>query len=553
MADSGSSARSEIAPLQLAARLRQVGRLADSLAPMERAAQIHPSDPIIQHDLGLTYLNLERAEEAAQCFRRATVLKSDFAHAHYRLGIALELQGRSEDAIACYQRAVALTSSLADAQSRLGGLYASRGRNKEAADAFRAAAATAADAAEGRIALIRALLVEGKDVEAEMATRRLLAQSPHTSVGRWTLGTILAEAGRFEEAFNEFNQSIILNPQHGLAYYDLVRCRTIVEADWPLIERMLEVSRSLHEPETLAPLHLAIGKAFEDLKDYSRAMVHFMEANRIKSTVATLDHDSFARRIDETIALFTPAFVATHAEAGNASELPVMILGMPRSGTTLIEQIVSSHPQVVGAGELPFWTGRTEEFWQTRGGNVREFQLQAADDYIEHLRGVAPTVQRVTDKMPFNFLRAGLIHLVFPRATVIHCRRHPVDTCLSISSTYFAPRRNFSSAPIDLVFYYKQYLRLMAHWRAVLPMDRFIEVDYEALIADPERISRMLIAGCGLEWDPACLRPEHNSRAVRTASKWQIRQPIQNSAVARWRRFEPWLGAFRELLTEGHA
>jgi tetratricopeptide (TPR) repeat protein len=517
---------------------------------MERAAQIKPTDPVIQHDLGLTYMNLQRVEEAAQCFWRATVLKSDFAHAHYRLGIARELQGRSDEAIACYQRAVALDSSLADAQSRLGGLYASRGRSKEAADAFRAARVP--DATEGRLAQIRALLAEGRDAEAERAVRTLLAQNPHTSVGRWLLGTILAEAGRFEEAFIEFNQSVILNPQQGLPYYDLVRCRTIVEADSPLIERMLEVSRSLHEPAVLAPLHLAIGKAFEDLKDYGRAMVHFTEANRIKSMVAPLDRDAFARRIDETIALFTAAFIARHAQAGNVSELPVMILGMPRSGTTLIEQIVSRHPQVFGAGELHFWTGRTEEFWQAQGANVGEFQLQAATAYIEHLRGVAPTVKRVTDKMPFNFLRVGLIHIVFPCATIIHCRRHPVDTCLSIFSTYFAPRRNFSSAPGDLVFYYKQYLRLMAHWRAVLPPNRFIEVDYEALIADPERFSRMLIAGCGLEWDPSCLQPEHNSRVVKTASKWQVRQPIQKPAVARWHRYEPWLGVFRQLLTEGH-
>jgi tetratricopeptide (TPR) repeat protein len=539
MADSGSSARSETGQLQLAARLRQVGRLAESLVPMERAAQMNPTDPLIQHDLGLTYLNLERIEEATQCFWRATVLKSDFAHAHYRLGIALELQGRSDEAIVYYQRAVALTNSLADAQSRLGGLFASRGRSKEAAAAFRAAAAAATDATEGRIVLVRALLAEGNNAEAETAIRALLAQNPHTSLGRRMLGTILAEDGRFEEAFTEFNRSVMLDSRQGLTFYDLVRCRTISEDDWPLVEQMLAVSHSLREPEALAPLHLAIGKAFDDLKDYGRAMAHFTEANRIKSTVATLDRDALARRIDETIALFTVAFVATHAVVGNASELPVVILGMPRSGTTLIEQIISCHPQVVGAGELHFWTSRTEEFWQAQRANVREFQLQAADDYIGHLRGVAPEAERVTDKMPFNFLRAGLIHLAFPHATILHCRRHPVDTCLSIFSTYFAPRRGFSSAPDDLVFYYRQYLRLMAHWRAVLPADRFVEVDYEALIADPEPVSRTLIAGCGLEWDPVCLRPEHNGRVVKTASKWQVRQPIQKSSVARWHRYEP--------------
>jgi tetratricopeptide (TPR) repeat protein len=547
---SGPLARPETADLQLAARLRQIGRLADSLEPMERAAQVNPASPIIQHDLGLTYLQLGRIAEATKSFWQATVLKNDFAHAHYRLGIALELQGRTDEAIVSYQHAVALMDTLADAQDRLGRLYASRGHSKDAADAFRAAAATAPDTTEGRFSLVRALLAEGDHAAAEAAMRVLLVSDPDTSVGHWVLGTILAEAGRFKEAFAEFNQSVTLNAHQGLVYYDLVRCRIIGEADRPLLDRMLDVSRSLGEPAELVPLHLAIGKAFEDLEDYGRAMEHFVEANRIRSTLAPLDRHSFERRIDETLALFTPAFFAAHAASGNRSELPIIILGMPRSGTTLIEQIISSHPQVVGAGELHFWTDRTVEFWRSPRANFREFQGQVAQDYIEHLHSIAPEAHRVTDKMPFNFLRAGLIHLALPCATIIHCRRHPIDTCLSIFATHFAPRPGFSAAPSDLVFYYRQYLRLMTHWRRVLPAERFVEVDYQALIDDPEPVSRKLITSCGLDWDPACLRPERNDRVVKTASRWQVRQAIQKSSVTRRHRYEPWLGEFRELITE---
>jgi hypothetical protein len=224
---------------------------------------------------------------------------------------------------------------------------------------------------------------------------------------------------------------------------------------------------------------------------------------------------------------------------------------MPRSGTTLVEQVVSSHKDIAGAGELRFWTQRGAAFERLAETTaILRMQRQVADDYLSLLHRIAPEAARVTDKMPFNFIWAGLIHLAFPHATIIHCRRNPIDTCLSVFSTYFAPRADFSTDRDDLVFYYQQYLRLMAHWRAILPADRFIEVDYELLVGDPEPVSRRLIAACGLDWDPACLAPERNDRLVKTASKWQARQPIYSSAVERWRHYEPWIGSFRNLLLE---
>jgi tetratricopeptide (TPR) repeat protein len=536
--------------LQLAARLRQAGHMAESLPPMERAVQRDPGNAAAQHDLGLTYMNCGRIEDAANSFRRAIALKGDFAHAHYRLGLALELQGHGDAAIISYQHAVALKRSLADAQSRLGNLLLSHGRRKEATDAFRAVAAALPNTTEGRLALVKVFRIEDKDHEAEIALRRALARDQRSSAGHWMLGTILTEAGKFNEAWEEFERSIALEPLQGIAYYDLVRTRTLCETDRPLIERMRSITSNVNDIQQQVLLQFALGKSFEDLKDYGTAMGHYVQANYIKRAIVPFDRASVVHRVDSVIARFTPDFIATHRASGNVEALPVLILGMPRSGTTLVEQIISNHPQVAGGGELHVWTRPNQLFQQTVDTEIAPFQRQAELNCLRRLREIAPRAARVTDKMPFNFFAAGLIHLVFPRATIIHCRRNPVDTCLSVFSTFFAPRADFSTDRDDLVFYYHQYLRLMAHWQEVLPPDRFVEVDYEALVTDPERVSRRLIAACGLDWDPACLSPESNTRAVKTASKWQARQPIHPGAVERWRRYEPWIGSFRDLLTQ---
>jgi tetratricopeptide (TPR) repeat protein len=532
----------------LAAQLRAAGRIAQSLAPMERAARLNPADAILRHDLGLTYLECGRAGDAIGCFQRAVELWDGFGHAHYRLGIALQLEGRIEEAVSAYRKALACTPTLADAAIRLGNLLISRGRRREASEAFRLAAAAAPETTSGRLSLVKALLIEDKDAEAETAVRQALTLDSSSSAGHSLLGTILAESGRFTEAANAFSQSITLDPQQGAAYYDLVRCRPVAETARSLIDQMLRVADALRKPEERVFLHFAIGKAFDDLGNYAMAIEQFTEANRLKKMLVPFDRSSLLQRIDKTIKRFTKDFVVAHAQTGSTSELPLIILGMPRSGTTLLEQIVSSHHQVAGAGELHFWPRRGAMFEYASGdAQIRDFQVETAGDCISSLRSIAPDAVRVTDKMPFNFLHAGLIHLVFPRVTIVHCRRNPVDTCLSIFGTYFAPRSDFSTNRDDLVFYYQQYLRLMAHWRAVLPPERFVEVDYGPLIAEPERVSRKLIASCGLQWDPACLRPERNDRIVKSASKWQARQPIYADALDRWRRYEPWLGEFRQL------
>jgi hypothetical protein len=305
------------------------------------------------------------------------------------------------------------------------------------------------------------------------------------------------------------------------------------------------------EAAQLQRLHLAIGKAADDLGDYALAMQHFDAADLVRRRSASFDSAAFSVEIERLIARCTPELLARAPELGSCDATPVLIIGMPRSGTTLVEQIVSMHPEVEAGDELNFWNERGEA-WHRSGeaGNEMSFLAKAAADYLPVLRAVAPKAARVTDKMPFNFIWAGLIHLAFPRATIIHCRRAAVDTALSIHQTHFHPTLAFPTGGAELVAYFRSYQRLMEHWRNVLPADRFLEVDYEGLTREPEPIIRRIIAACGLAWHDACLCPERNTRAVKTPSKWQTRQPIYRTSVARWRRYEPWLGPLRALVDD---
>jgi len=296
-------------------------------------------------------------------------------------------------------------------------------------------------------------------------------------------------------------------------------------------------------------LNLAIGKAADDLGEYSLAMQHFDAADDVRRGVASFDSATFSAEVSRLIARNTPELIARAPGLGTCDVTPVMIIGMPRSGTTLVEQIISAHPNVRGGGELNFWNERGA-IWQLSGtdGNERPFVTKAAADYLSVLRAIAPTAKRVTDKMPFNFLWAGLIHLAFPQAIIIHCRRAAIDTALSIHQTFFHPGFAFPTGGAELVAYFRSYQQLIYHWRTVLPLEHFLEVDYEDLTRSPEPIIRRIIAACGLAWNDACLRPEANPRAVKTPSKWQTRQPIYRTSVARWRRYEPWLGPLRALV-----
>jgi tetratricopeptide (TPR) repeat protein len=548
------AAPQQVVPLlALAAQLLRDGRPADAITPLREAALLQPTDPVIQHDLGLACLEVGRIPEAIAALQRAVASNPRYADAYFRLGVALEKLGNIGEAIVAYDRATQLLPSLTEAWFRAGALVYMLGHRDEAIGCFRRAAATGGQTSFGRLGKARALLTENRNQEAEQVLRRTVALDPRNAMAHDLLGNLLSEFGRFEEARECFQRTIAIAPLLAGCYYDLVRCRPVTSHDDGLLQLMeTALATPGLEAAQRVRLHLALGKAADDLSDYALAMQHFDAAHAVRRDSLSFDSAAFAIEIDQLIARCTPELIARAPELGSRDATPVLILGMPRSGTTLVEQVVSNHPEVGAGDELHFWNNRGAA-WHRSGapGTERPFLAKAAADYIGVLRTIAPKVARVTDKMPFNFLWAGLIHMAFPRATIIHCRRAAVDTALSIHQTHFHPSLAFPTGGEELVMYFRSYQRIMDHWRNVLPADRFLEVDYEELTRAPEPVIRRIIAACGLAWHDACLRPETNSRAVRTPSKWQARQPIYRNSVARWRNYEPWLGPLRALIDDG--
>ena len=536
--------------LSLATQLLKAGRPADAIAPLRQAALLQPSNPIIQHDLGLACLEAGSVADAIAAFQLAVAGNPRYADAYFRLGIALEKLGDTGGALVAYDRATQLLPTLTEAWFRAGALVYTLGHREEAIGCFRRAAATGGNTTFGRLGKARALLTEDRNQEAEQVLRRTVARDPGNAMAHDLLGNLLSEYGCFDEARKCFERAIAIAPLLAGCYYDLVRCRPVTRDHDGLLQRMeAALATPGLEAAQLVRLHLALGKAADDLGDYALAMQHFDAADSVRRLSLSFDSAAFAIEIDRLIARCTPEWIARAHELGSSDATPVFVLGMPRSGTTLVEQIISNHPQAGAGGELHFWNERGAA-WHRSGALATEasFFARAAADYLGILRAIAPKASRVTDKMPFNFLWAGLIHMAFPRATIIHCRRAAVDTALSIHQTHFHPSLAFPTGGDELVMYFRGYQRLIDHWRRVLPVDRFIEVDYEELTRAPEPVIRQIIASCGLAWHDACLRPESNPRAVNTPSKWQARQPIYRSSVARWRRYEPWLGALRALV-----
>ncbi len=536
--------------LAVAAEWLRARQPAEAIAALREAASLAPTNATIQHDLGLASLEVGLVREAIAAFQRAVASNPRYADAYFRLGVALEKLGDRGSAVVAYDRATKLEPTLTEAWFRTGALVYTMGHREEAVGCFRRAAATGAKTKFGRLATARALLTEDHHVDAERVLRRALAIDPTDAMAQDLLGNVLAESGRFDAAHECFARAVASAPLMAGCYYDLVRCRPVTAADGDLVTRM---ETALGTPgldeESRLRVHLALGKAADDLGRYDVAMQHFDAADALRPTSASFDTAAFDAEIDRVIEWCSPAMIARATELGNADPTPILIVGMPRSGTTLVEQIIASHRAVRGGGEQNFWNERGAIWHQSvRSATKTSFFGRAATDYLRLLRTIGPKGTRVTDKMPFNFLWAGLIHLTFPNAIIIHCRRAALDTALSIHQTLFHSGLAFPTGGAKLVAYFRSYERLTRHWHGVLPPDRWIDVAYEDLTLDPETAIRRIIGSCGLAWDDACLHPELNRRLVKTPSKWQTRQPIYRHSVERWRRYEPWLGPLRALL-----
>jgi tetratricopeptide (TPR) repeat protein len=401
-------------------------------------------------------------------------------------------------------------------------------------------------------------LVEPRDaLEAIQHLRIASDLDPSSEKVLESLGKLLVQVGKFEEAEEIFRKVLELNPRSATSLCGVVGCRKMTQADRALVER---IAIAAADPNRVANqrahLHHAAGKAYDDMGEHEVAMEHFDASNGISERLMIEAGESFnAAALRSYVSLlidtFTPEIFTRFSALGSTSGLPVLIVGMIRSGTTLTDQLLCRHPKIASAGELNYWTGSQPGSLMRQlliGRIDRKLADEICHEYRLVLRKAGGASRRIIDKMPMNFLGLGLFHLLFPQARIIHCRRHPVDTCLSIYCTELgASRPNFAVSRPDIVFMYRQYLRVMAHWRNVLPSSQFLEVDYESLTIEPELELRRLVDFLGLEWDSACLDQRPPETVVTTPSAWQARQPIYRTSIERWRKYEPWLGEFAEL------
>jgi tetratricopeptide (TPR) repeat protein len=545
-----ASAANATSVLELAQRLLDAGQYEQAIAPLHEATRLAPNNPAVFANLGQACLLTRRIPQAITCLRRAIALAPSVARPHYNLGLALQQAGDDPGALTAYRRAIARDPTMAEAHVRLADLLWQRGRRREAAAAYEQASRASPDTTFGRLAGAKAMTVLDRPKEAEERLRKLIARDPSCTEAHLVLAHVLQGSGRFDDAAASYERALALAPGQATAYQGLVSSRRLTATDRPLLARILARLDAPDVPERQRmTLHFAAGKAHDDLGDYASAMEHFDAANRIRRKVASpFDRKEHERVIDRLIARYTREFFEEHAAMGQPDETPILVLGMPRSGSTLIERILSSHPKVGGGGELAFWNQNGAALVHADAGKLGEAAPRLRGDYLGLLHDIAPDAIRVTDKMPANRFWVGLVHLVLRKARFVHCRRDPIDTCLSIYATQFSESWGFACDKGDLAACYREYVRLMDHWRAVLPPDRWLDVDYEDVTRAPDDAARRLVAFAGLAWDAVCLAPEENPDVVKTASKWQARQPVYKSSVERWRHYEPWLGELLALV-----
>jgi tetratricopeptide (TPR) repeat protein len=533
----------------------ECGRPREALVSCEQALRLKPDFARAHQNLGTVLRRLGRFDEAVRSCQRAIGISPGFAEAHNSLGSALLTLALAREAIASFQRALELNPDFAEAHANLARALRSLGRLDDAVAGYRHALRLKPDLLLAHTELATALRLQRRTVEAEQSCRRALQIEPEFAAAFVVLAELQADVGRFAEAEELFRRAISLDPALPEAWAGLTRVRRMRPTDGASLLAMQRLVESGMPAQRELLLRYAIGKHCDDVGDFAAAFGSFQRANELAKSCRPLhERDSLTRTIDLIIRSHDSHWVNRQRAAVHRSARPVFIVGMLRSGTTLAEQILASHPQAFGAGELTFWSEVAAAALSNPAADVSSLRMSEAaladlgDRYLQALRELSPAALRVVDKLPTNFLFLGWIHAALPGARIIHLLRHPIDTCLSIYSQHFEAANTYTNDLEDLAHYYREYWRLMKHWRALLPADAILEVPYEGLVADLPAWAGRMLEFAGLSWDARCLDFHLTARPVVTASKWQVRQNLFGSSVGRWRNYEPFLGPLMPLL-----
>ncbi len=537
-----------------------LGQHAAAIPLFQRAVELEGDNAAYRFALAQSQLLDGRLDEAERGLREVIRLAPDNPAGHNELGTALKRSGRNEEAIACFRQAVRLAPDFVAARFNLGLALSAEERHEAAEASYRKALDTAPRDPEILAALGTALHAQGRFDEAIHHLEKAIELAPERAAGYHNLGEVLREQGRLDEAVERYRQGLALAPDDADLWHSLAMTRRFETPDDPEIAALqaLFERSDLGDPQRRR-IAFALGKALDDCRESDRAWPAFVTGNRLARAEHHYSIEREERRIDSIIETFDAGFLDERRDWGVVDRrlTPVFIVGMPRSGTSLVEQILASHTAVHGCGEIHDLrlairsvVGPMDDagYFAAIQGLDKATVRRIARDYLKRLRRYANGEPVLTNKLPFNFVHVGIIRLLFPAARVIHCRRHPVATCLSIFQHDFTHMSGFANDLVELGRYYRLYERLMEHWQATLPAGFIETVDYEALVEAPETWSRRLIGFCGLEWEANCLEFHKARRQVKTASFTQVRRPIYRQAIAHWRRYESHLDPLFEAL-----
>ncbi len=518
-----------------------------------KALNLDKSNAKVLHGLGITYAEMKEHSRALECLNKAVELAPDNMEFNLSLAKALESAELYHEADIQYHHTCSKFTNFLDAFIAYGDLLTKNRYFVEALECYSHAHMLAPEQLDILDDIGNTYLGMADTEKAIDNFNAALAKEPNRISSLVGLEKTYLETGKLESATNICDQIISIDASQPIGYILKSKVRKN-KSDDGLAGQLLQFADQQDLLEGYkTDIHFALGKIFDDQNSYQQAFKHYEIANTLRNQHLNYDIDIDKAKFDNLIKVFNVDFFARHQHVGVESDFPVLIVGMPRSATTLTEQIISSHPDVLAAGEATFWPNTIQGLRYTLHSQA-DYPDCMADIQASHAKDIAANYEQtlakisgaksmpkhITDKMPHNFLNVGLIALLYPNAKIIHTKRDPIDTCLSIYFQAFNDAHPYAFDLTNLGTYYKQYLRIMEHWHKVLP-GRILDINYADTIADPEFWSRKLIDYIGLEWDDACLAPHKLERSVKTASHWQVRQPIYKTSVQRWKSYEAFI------------
>jgi tetratricopeptide (TPR) repeat protein len=519
------------------------GRHDEGFALAHAAAEFRP-DSVEAHVLvALFLMALRRPYQTISSLRAALAIDPAHPRALNLLGAALRATDRLDEAADAFRAAIAADGAFVEALHNLATLYDVMQYPDKALPLLESALALEPQNAAIRASLSGVLRKLGRWDEAAAQSAAALEIDPNLAEVHAHAGDLALELGKLDEAKREFERAIALAPGKATFYCRLAAIARPPDSDLVATLEHFAADHTLFNEERIR-VHFALGKAFADLGEHHRGFDQLVRGNALQRALTAYDEKLVFDAFAQTAHVFSHDFLEARAGWGYRSDVPVFIVGMPRSGSTLVEQILASHPRVHAAGELADFQRHARSALAGAHADISTGAMQSAGAHqiseigARYVRGVvaqAPDAARIVDKMPSNATFLGLIHLALPNARIIRTRRAPVDTCLSCFSLLFAQGQEFTYELGELGRYYRAYQKLLDHWQDVLPPGTILDVNYEDVVNDLESQARRVIAFCGLEWNEACLRFYETQRPVQTASVAQVRQPIYRTSVGRWR------------------